>query len=102
MLKVRLLQNMVDISMSQNVSEVKMDKRKIDRINYLARKSKTEGLTNAERAEQQALRNEYREGFRRSLTVQLENTYCIDEYGNKIKISDRNAEKLKEHKENKK
>lgn len=79
-----------------------MDKTKIDRINYLARKSKTEGLTNAERAEQQALRNEYREGFRRSLTVQLENTYCIDEYGNKIKISDRNAEKLKEHKENKK
>ena len=102
MLKVRLLQNMVDISMSQNVSEVKMDKTKIDRINYLARQSKTEGLTNAERAEQQALRNEYREGFRRSLTVQLENTYCIDEYGNKIKISDRNAEKLKEHKENKK
>lgn len=102
MLKVRLLQNMVDISMSQNVSEVKMDKTKIDRINYLARKSKTEGLTNAEKAEQQALRNEYREGFRRSLTVQLENTYCIDENGNKIKITQRNTEKIKEHKENKK
>lgn len=77
-----------------------MDKSKIERINYLARKSKTEGLTNAEKAEQQALRNEYREGFRRSLTAQLDNTYCIDEYGNKLKISDRNSAKLKEHKEN--
>lgn len=79
-----------------------MDKLKIERINYLARKSKTGGLTNAEKAEQQALRNEYRAGFRRSLTTQLDNTYCIDEYGNKIKISERNAAKLKEHKENKK
>ena len=79
-----------------------MDKTKIDRINYLARKSKTEGLTNAEKAEQQALRNEYREGFRRSLTVQLENTYCIDENGNKINITQQKKKKIKEHKENKK
>ncbi len=73
-----------------------MDKAKIERINYLAHKSKAEGLTDAEKAEQQALRDEYREGFRRNLNLQLDNTYCIDEYGNKIKVSDRNAMKLKE------
>lgn len=74
-----------------------MEKSKIERINYLARKSKSEGLTDAEKAEQRALRDEYREGFRRNLNIQLDNTYCIDEYGNKIKVSDRNAMKLKEH-----
>ncbi len=75
-----------------------MDKAKIERINYLAHKSKAEGLTDAEKEEQQALRNEYRAGFRRSLNLQLDNTYCIDEYGNKIKVSDRNAMKLNEQK----
>ncbi len=37
-----------------------MDQKKIDRINELARKSKAEGLTEAEKAEQTELRNEYR------------------------------------------
>ena len=36
-----------------------MDKAKIDRINELARISKTRELTEAEKAEQQALRQEY-------------------------------------------
>ena len=40
-----------------------MEKEKIERINYLARKSKVEPLTEEEKAEQEQLRNEYREGF---------------------------------------
>ncbi len=36
-----------------------MEKAKIDRINELYKKSKQEGLTDAEKAEQQALRREY-------------------------------------------
>ena len=36
-----------------------MEKTKIDRINYLAKKSKEEGLSEAELAEQKALREEY-------------------------------------------
>ncbi len=64
-----------------------MEKSKIERINFLARKSKAEGLTEEEKAEQQALRDEYREGFRRNLTAQLDNTYYIDENGNKVSIA---------------
>ena len=64
-----------------------MEKSKIERINYLARKSKSEGLTEEEKAEQQALRDEYREGFRKNLAAQLDNTYYIDANGNKVSIT---------------
>ena len=66
-----------------------MDKAKIERINFLAAKAKSEGLTPDEKQEQQALRNEYREGFRRNLTAQLDNTYIVDENGNKTKLKSR-------------
>lgn len=61
-----------------------MEKEKIERINQLARKSKAEGLTEEEKKEQQLLRNEYREGFRKNLTAQLDNTYAVDKDGNKV------------------
>ncbi len=49
-----------------------MTKEKIDRINALARKSKTpEGLTPEEKEEQAALRKEYIEDFRRSTLAAL-------------------------------
>ncbi len=51
-----------------------MNQEKIARINELAHKSKAEGLTEAEKAEQQALRQEYLEDFRRSFRNQLEHT----------------------------
>ena len=47
----------------------------IDRINALARKSKTpEGLTVEERKEQMELRRRYVEAVRENLTAQLEHT----------------------------
>ncbi len=55
-----------------------MEKSKIDRINLLARKSKTEGLTPEEKAEQQLLRDEYRAEFRRSLISELERIEFVD------------------------
>ncbi|MGN0708508.1 MAG: DUF896 domain-containing protein [Faecalibacterium sp.] len=52
-----------------------MTNEKIARINALALKSKTPaGLTDAEKAEQQALRQEYVAEVRASLRSQLENT----------------------------
>ena len=44
-----------------------MEKHKIERINELARKSKVEELTDAEKAEQAELRREYMEEFRKKL-----------------------------------
>lgn len=64
-----------------------MEQSKIDRINELARKSKTdEGLTQAELDEQKILRQEYIASYKANLIAQLENTYVIDEKGNKRKL----------------
>ena len=52
-----------------------MEQKKIDRINELARKAKgPEGLTPEETAERDALRREYIDAFKASLTAQLDNT----------------------------
>ena len=51
-----------------------LEQKKLDRLNFLARKSKTEALTEAELIEQKALRDEYREDFRRGLLGILDNT----------------------------
>ena len=48
-----------------------MTEEKIARINALAKKSKTTGLTEAEKAEQQALRQEYLADIKSSLRSQL-------------------------------
>ena len=61
--------------------------QQIDRINELARKSKTaEGLTEEEKQEQQVLRRAYIDSFKESLIGQLECTYIDDEKGNKKKV----------------
>ena len=69
-----------------------MEQKKIDRINELARKSKTpEGLTEEEKAEQANLRLEYINSYKANLISQLENTYIVDEEGNKRKLERKNA-----------
>ena len=52
-----------------------MDQKKIDRINELAHKAKTVGLTEAETAERAVLRREYIDAYKASLRAQLNNTY---------------------------
>ena len=63
-----------------------MTQEKINRINELARKQKTAGLTEAEREEQYILRREYIESFKQSLVSQLENTYIVEPDGTKRKV----------------
>ncbi len=46
----------------------------IDRINALARKSRAQGLTEAERKEQMELRRQYVAAVRENLTAQLDRT----------------------------
>ena len=60
---------------------------KIQRINELARKSKTpEGLTDDEKEEQARLRQEYIAEWRQGVVQVLDNTYIMDEQGNKRKL----------------
>ncbi|MFQ9125602.1 MAG: DUF896 domain-containing protein [Butyricicoccaceae bacterium] len=58
-----------------------MTDEKIARINALAKRSKTEGLTEAEKQEQQALRAEYIADFRKNLKSQLDNTVVVNPDG---------------------
>ncbi len=55
-----------------------MNSEKIARINFLAKKSKTEGLNDLEKAEQKRLRDEYRAEFRASLEAQLKSIEIVD------------------------
>ena len=59
----------------------------IARINELARKAKSEGLTPEETAERDKLRRVYIDAYKASLVAQLENTYIVDEKGNKHKLN---------------
>lgn len=67
-----------------------MDDNKIARINELARKSKTEGLTDAEKDERAKLRAEYIAAYKRSLVSQLESVRIVDEKGNKTPLKKKN------------
>lgn len=58
-----------------------MDEKTIGRINELARKSRAEGLTAAEKAEQAMLRQEYIAAVRRNLKAQLDNIDLIGKDG---------------------
>ena len=62
---------------------------RIARINELYRKSKAEGLTEAEKAEQKKLREEYVKGFRASLISQLNNVSIEQPDGTVIDLKDK-------------
>ena len=63
-----------------NINEV------IARINVLAKKAKTEGLTPAETAERDKLRRIYIDSVKANLTGQLDNTYIVNPDGTKKKL----------------
>ncbi len=63
-----------------------MKKEDIDRINELARKAKTVGLTPEENEERAVLRRAYIDSAVGDLRQQLDNTYIVDSKGNKRKL----------------
>ena len=58
----------------------------MDRISELTALSRQRELTEEEKAERKALREEYLADWRRSTIDELENTYIVDEKGNKRKL----------------
>ncbi|MBN8251636.1 DUF896 domain-containing protein [Priestia flexa] len=74
-----------------------LSKDKMARINQLSKKSKTEGLTEAEAQEQQELRKEYLQTFRQSMTNHLHTIKVVDEKGNDVtpkKLKDSKKKRL--------
>lgn len=69
---------------------------KMKRINELAKKSKTDGLSIEEAKEQSALRQEYLQTFRKTMRGTIENVTVIDPNGNDV-----TPEKVKNNRENK-
>lgn len=65
---------------------IPLTEEKINRINELAKKQKSIGLTEEEKAEQAVLRREYIDSFKQSLVNQLENTYIVEPDGTKRKL----------------
>ena len=61
----------------------------VNRINELARKAKTEGLTEQEKAEQAALRRAYIDSVKDNLRAQLAGTFVQNEDGSVVRLTAR-------------
>ncbi|HIS57575.1 MAG: DUF896 domain-containing protein [Lachnospiraceae bacterium] len=72
-----------------------MDHIKIERINELARKKKTEGLTPEEAMEQAVLRREYIEAMKDNLRESLNRIKIQNPDGSIIDVKKRHDEKMK-------
>ena len=70
-----------------------MNEEKIKRINELARKSKAEGLTTAEKEEQSTLRREYIEAYRANLRGQLDQIDVVEKDGSIVNLGERYGQK---------
>jgi len=70
-----------------------MDNERIKRINELYRKSKAEGLTDAEKEEQALLRKEYIADFRRNLRGQLDNIDILEADGSVTNLGEKYGKK---------
>ena len=65
----------------------------IDRINELARKAKTEGLSPEEKKEQQKLRGEYIEAVKKNLRAQLNNVNIQENDGSITNLGEKHERK---------
>ncbi len=66
----------------------------IKKINALAKKSKEEGLTEEEKAEQAKLRQEYLRMFRQGMENTMSTVYIMDKDGNKRKVEKKSVKKV--------
>lgn len=69
-----------------------MEQAMIDRINELARKARTQGLTQEETEERAWLRKLYVDSVVGNLKAQLDNTYVVDQTGQKRKLERKKEE----------
>lgn len=67
----------------------------IARINVLAKKAKTEGLTDEELVERDKLRRIYIDSVKANLIGQLDNTYIVSPDGTKRKLGTKESDDAK-------
>lgn len=71
-------------------------KEQIDRINELAKKKKTEGLTAEEQEEQKVLYRAYIDAFKANLKAQLETIEIVDDDRKEVAKIESEVEELEE------
>ena len=71
-------------------------KEQIDRINELAKKKKTEGLTAEEQAEQKVLYRAYIDAFKANLKAQLETIEIVDDNKKEVAKIESEVKELEE------
>ena len=74
-----------------------MKQEQMERINELARKSKTTGLTPEEKEEQKKLRAEYIASVRMNLRTQLDNINIQEKDGSIVNLGEKYGKKKKTH-----
>ena len=74
-----------------------MKQEQIERINELARKSKTTGLTPEEKEQQKKLRAEYIASVRMNLRTQLDNINIQEKDGSIVNLGEKYGKKKKTH-----
>lgn len=66
-----------------------MEENILDRINALAKKAKTQGLTEEELLERDRLRQQYLKNFRKNMkTTILDRIYIVEEDGTQVKLTE--------------
>lgn len=66
----------------------------INRINELAKKSKTSELSDTEKIEQQSLRKEYINAFRNNMKKTLDSVTVVDKNGNRKQLKQKSKDNL--------
>lgn len=87
-LKNTVSKSCIDFAMNEELwyRGEKMTKELIERINFLSRKSRSEGLSETEKEEQARLRQQYIAEFRQGMENTMNNVYIMDKDGNKTKV----------------
>jgi len=78
------------------MEEIMLEKSRLDRINELAKKAKTEGLTEEEKKEQEQLRKEYIEKFRENFKGQLKKIKFVEDLSEE-ELNEIAKEKMKQN-----